>query len=56
MKRHSVEYGKALRVLEKLLKGLTPKEIVYELGVSRQTITNVRKMFPLFTGGMYKDE
>lgn len=45
-----VRFGKALEVLEQLMEGKRPKEIAYNLKVNQSVVTDVKRMFPLFTG------
>jgi DNA-binding CsgD family transcriptional regulator len=44
-----VRFDKALKILEKLLQGKSPKEIAYEMDCSVQAVSVSKKMFPLFT-------
>jgi len=50
MKTPTVAFGKATEALSKLLEGKTPKEVAHEVGLVRQRMTDVKKMFPLFLG------
>jgi hypothetical protein len=53
-----VSFEKATQILTLLLEGKAPKQIAHEIGVTVSTITDAKKMFPLFLGltRSYKDD
>lgn len=47
---HALSFKKAVAILDLILQGKSPKEIVYELKVTQPQVTEAKKMFPLFAG------
>jgi hypothetical protein len=46
--KNPVRYGKAVQIMERLLRGEGPKEVAYLEDVSLRSVHSVKDMFPLF--------